>query len=346
MANPRRIDLIRYPEKFQPSGYSAVDLRAYPVIAEGWEHTRRHLTKLNGALNLRLSQGDESYNYCIAAAGSFGRMEAFEASDLDFIVLADHDLQADVVDEVTETVREVLHETGIEAPNPEGVFSQVTNYAHLIERAGAKEDTLHSLAQRMLLLMEARPIYNETVFRNALDLALRKYLGYVYDDPEKEPIYLINDLIRYFRSICVNYQFGFWHEEEKWVMRNMKLRHSRVVMYGGLLLVLLNSSMKQNKPSYIRDMLSQTPLERIASVYLDAHDGGYRRILSAYDAFLRRIRSRDLRALLQVDYESRYSLPEYCDLRVTSDAIGAEMTRFILAQRGRWSESAYEYLLF
>lgn len=340
-----RIDAIRYPETFTPQG-EQIDLRPYPVIAASWENTQRRLTSLTNALTAALAALPQADDYCVAAAGSFGRMEASETSDLDYMVLAAESLGTELQQKILETIRQVATDNKISLPNPEGVFAQVTDYNDLIAKAGSKEDTLDSLAQRLLLLMEARPIYNETVFRNAVDLILRKYLSYLYVDPGKEALFLLNDLIRYFRSICVNYEFNLWREEEKWVLRNIKLRHSRIVMYAGLLLSVMNASIHKNKPSYIRDMLPLTPLERIVSVYQEVGGRGYTRILAIYDTFLRRIQDPEIRGHLQVDYEERHSLPDYREMSVTADALTAELTRFILSQRARWTEAVFEYVLF
>src|SRR6185436_13433920 len=101
---------------------------------------------------------------------------------------------------------------------------------------------LGSLAQRMLLLMECRPIFNERVYRSAIDQILGRYLDLVRQDPRKDPLVLMNDLVRYFRSICVNYHFNFWRQQEKWGLRNVKLKHSRIILYAGLLFLVVNST--------------------------------------------------------------------------------------------------------
>ncbi|MCJ7507862.1 MAG: hypothetical protein MUO85_03925, partial [candidate division Zixibacteria bacterium] len=197
------------------------------------------------------------------------------------------------------------------------------------------------------LLMESKPIYNESVFRNAVDKILRKYLELIMIDPKKEALFLLNDVIRYFRSICVNYQFNFWKEEDKWVMRNVKLRHSRIIMYAGLLLLILNASKNtEDKFSYMQSKIYLTPIEKIIHVYTDNKDLSFTRILGTYDVFLRKNSDGEIRKALRVDYDERYSNPYYAELKVNSDNLQTEFTRFIFAQKGRWTEQIYEYLIF
>ena len=57
-------------------------------------------------------------------------------------------------------------------------------------------------------------------------------------DPRKNYVFLLNDLIRYFRTICVNYPYTKEPEEEQWPIRNIKLRHSRLMMYASLVAML------------------------------------------------------------------------------------------------------------
>jgi hypothetical protein len=302
--------------------------------------------RLNKALNTKLPELGGGKAYSVATAGSFGRMEASAQSDLDFMVITDSPLDETLCHQIIETAFDAAKELGISLPNPEGVFAMATPYEELIEKAGAKEDTLDSLAQRMLLLMEAKPVYNEAVFRNAIDLILRKYLAYLLGHPHRDAVFLLNDIIRYFRSICVNYQFNFWREGEKWAVRNAKLHHSRVIMYTGLLFTVLNASIHQDKPAYIRGMVDKTPLERIVAVYLDANDRGYERLLSAYDVFLLRMQDEQAREDLQVEYNDRYTSTAYRQMRISADVIASELTRFVFAQRDRWTQRMFEYLLF
>jgi len=330
---------IKYPREPQ-----LIDLRNYPTLKGNWAFSYQKLFDLN----LKLTEGLDRPAVSIVVAGSFGRLDASPESDLDYMVLTE--TQDKDTDEIKAAIREAAQEVGIQMPNPTGVFSEVIPITDMIEKTGSREDTLSSLAQRMLLLMETKPLYNETLYRNVVDRILRKYLALVIDDPSKEALFFINDIIRYFRTICVNYEFNFWKEEDKWVMRNVKLRHSRILMYAGLLFLVLNASKHtehdDSKLAYILPRIELTPLEKIAHVYKDNHDHSASRVYSIYDVFLRKVSDPEIRKALRADYEDRYSNPYYVELKVTSDALQTELTRFIFAQKGRWTEQVFEYLVF
>ncbi|MCC7491646.1 MAG: hypothetical protein IT204_04840 [Fimbriimonadaceae bacterium] len=320
-------------------------LAAFPRLAAAWAFSRERLQVLQAALAAALS-GDQCRDLGLAVAGSYGRLEASEVSDLDFLVVTLRPLEADVIQAVYATTAQVVQALGMACPNPKGVFApdRHQDLARLLAVAGAGEDTLDMIAQRLLMLMECRVVYGPDACRQAADALLEHYLGLVERERHKAPVYLLNDAIRYFRTICVNYQFQFWNEREKWALRHSKLRHSRVVMYAGLLLRLLNYSRQSNGPDYLRSMLDLTPLERICAVYRALHDDGYRRLLAAYDLFLEAIHDDAARNTLQYGYDERYRSPAYRQMRVTAGVVSAELTRFVYAHREQWGEAMLEYL--
>lgn len=330
---------IKYPKK-----PTFTDLSHCPALKANWEYSCDKLSHLNARLVDKVKTPDVA----IVVAGSFGRLDACSESDLDYMILTEKP-NGDMAD-VKSVIVEAAKELGIPMPNQTGVFSETIPITDMIERTGSKDDSISSLAQRMLLLMESRPIYNEQLFRDVVNRTLRKYLASVIEDTAKEALFLINDIIRYFRTICVNYEFNFWKEEDKWVMRNVKLRHSRIVMYAGLLLLVLNSSKytehDDNKWAYLSTRVELSPLEKIAHVYKDNRDHAVNRVLSIYDVFLRKISNPEMRKALRIDYEERYKSPDYIEMKVTSDALQTELTRFIFAQKGRWTEQVLEYLIF
>src|ERR1700744_600031 len=308
----------------------------YVNFKSNWDYSYQKLTKLNEAC---VDKFGDNETFSIVVAGSYGRMEANNQSDLDYVILSTTNTDVDI-NKIVSEVRSIASNLEIPLPNEAGVFAKSYNKSDLIDNIGNEEDDLNKLAQRLLLIMECKPIFNETMFDVFIDEILKKYLEYVITEPTKEAIFLMNDLIRYFRSIAVNYQYNFWKNNEKWTLRNVKLRHSRILMYAGVLLLILNASkLRTGKFEYIKKHIRLTPFEKIVSVYLDNNDFNFIRLIGPYDIFLSKLNDEKVRKLLQVNYEERYNNPHYAELKVTSDTFIAELTRFIFSKRGIWSRS-------
>lgn len=326
-----------------PGVPDGVSLRSCPALLSAWQFSAKRLNEMCDKLKQTLNVDWAS----VVLAGSYGRMDACKSSDADFLLLIDHaPAKKNVLNLITQ-IRDALSLQNFPMPNPQGLFSQPIDINEITTTIGSKDDTLFELARRMVLLLEIRCVYNEPLYRKAIHNVLSTYLRYQYKEPDKQPLFLLNELIRYFRSICVNYELNFWHDHEKWAIRNAKLRHSRVLMYFSLLLLLLNSSLKKNKLSYLSDTVNLTPIERICQVYHECGENDVFRVLGPYSIFVKHMSDIDFRTnLSKADYDNRYASPEYALLKTTSEALYAEMTRFILDRRRFWPQKVFSNLMF
>jgi hypothetical protein len=316
----------------------------YAALDRNWKFSVTALETISLFCEGKLSPNVET----VALAGSFGRLEGSRESDADYILVVE-DTEAATISADKDVLQAAIQSHGIAPPNKSGVFSQPRTRSQLLDPIGKADEKVDELGKRMLLLLESRPIYQPSQFDNLLSEIFSKYANYVIDDPDKEYVFLANDLMRYFRYICVNYQASFWRQNEKWALRNLKLRHSRIVMYAGLLFLLGEASKYtgDNKVAAVRDHLSYTPLERLAWVYGENKDGGFFRILGLYNVFVSRLSDSDWRKrLTDLDYAERYSIPEFAEMKANSDALVSEFVRFLFARRGQWSERFFEYMFF
>lgn len=316
----------------------------YTSLETNWAYSNKFLHYLRDKLSGRLSDNVVT----IALAGSFGRLEGSTSSDADYILVVKDTSDQQTVAKDQDVIRAAIRDYGVSPPNKSGVFSAARTINDLSEHMGQATEAIDQLGKRMLLLLESRPVYNDSQYDELVQELFLKYAEYLKGAPDKEYVFLMNDLIRYFRYICVNYQATFWRENEKWVIRNLKLRHSRVIMYAGLLFLLGEASKYQGegKISFVRKHLALTPLERLGLVYKDNHDYGFFRVIGLYNVFLSRVSDEDWRANLNVDYEHRYTHPGFSEMKANSDALVAELLRFVFARRGQWSDRFFEYLIF
>ncbi|MDR0797168.1 MAG: nucleotidyltransferase domain-containing protein [Nitrososphaerota archaeon] len=297
-------------------------------------------------LNQKLSEHFNNTDVTIVVAGSFGRFDAGKPSDLDFYVVSNN---ARTSQQIHKTVTKFAKELKLKLPNTAGIFSKALELHQIITKMGYNHETPDELAQRLLLLLETQPIYNMEFYEKAVNGILDKYFDLHKKHPYKEAVILLNDLIKYFRYICMNYQFNFWDNNEKWVIRNIKLRHSRVIMYAGLLFVLLNASKHCiEKTEYIKKMIKLTPIERINSV-LTENGVDPSPLFECYDKYLYNINNVSIRKSFDIcplEYTDRYNNKIFKELKTNSDCLQTFLTNSVLIMREIWSQKAFEYLIF
>lgn len=325
----------------------------YLALARNWEHSRKVLADVRAALDKAKLP---SVVRAVAAAGSLGRMEAAQVSDCDLIVILDDgvDLDGKSARSAYDKVWKALDPLGLERPKKNGVFHNPTSVKQLTDtrNVGYCGEDLRVFAKRLLLLLETQPVYRPDQFDLAAQEVIHLYAaGYVKKDPTKEWTFLLNDLTRFFRSMCVNNQWDYFNEKKKWLVRNVKLRHSRLVMFAGLLFLLGECSQERDdKEAWLVSKLRLTPLERVATAYAQNKDPNVFRVLGFYNTYLSVFSDPAVRAKLtdsgDTAYELRYEIDSYALLKSNSDGLVAELLRFVLDRRGRWSERFFEYLFF
>jgi hypothetical protein len=238
-------------------------------------------------------------------------------------------------------------------PNPKGVFKGDINGNQLVTELGARSEHYKDVSRRLLLLLESQPLWNEDLFDTLRAKIVDAYTQAIAADPSKHFVLLMNDLMRYFRTICVHYHNEMVSEYGKWPIRNIKLRHSRVIMYSSLIVVIGELSKfsyaaadADQKLEHLKRYIGYPPLERFVRVYEANEDDNLFRLLGPYNHFLQKLSDEKLRGeLADIDYNDRYSRSEFASLKSNSDALAAEISRFMMTRRGQWSDRFFEYLL-
>lgn len=232
---------------------------------------------------LRLAQLEHDEDVAVVLMGSWGRADVTSRSDDDFMILVNGAERPDVRPGI-EAVKEILDR----APGDQGIFGQPVFCEALAENIGLDLDDNKNLTRRMLFLLESVPVTAEEVHSAARETVLGRYL----DESVKNfrpPRFLLNDTVRYWRTICVDFAGKEREGPEKWGLRNAKLRTSRKVLFAGGLLPVLDCSAldRDAMPGFLRGQFSMPPTDRIAGAFLKhgAVDAGSR-ALGAYDKFL------------------------------------------------------------
>jgi len=232
--------------------------------------------------------------------GSWGRQELTDHSDDDWALLVDGPDVTGARCSMNE-IGELLG-AGKRKPGEQGIFGNAFSCDDLVDRIGLEADDNKNLTRRLLLLLESVTVLNEKVHERCRARVLEGYL----DDSVKSykpPRFLLNDIVRYWRTICVDF-VGKERRGEggKWALRNLKLRLSRKALFAsGLLPVLACRRLAvQDISPFLSDAFQLPALDRIAWAFLEfgATDAGVR-AMNAYDGFLALLGDRGVRKELE-----------------------------------------------
>jgi predicted nucleotidyltransferase len=133
-------------------------------------------------------------------------------------------------------------------------------------------ETLVARCRRMLTLLESVALSGgarDECWQAIFD----RYLGWGVKD-HSPPRFLLNDVIRYWRTICVDFEGKHrtsGGEDPKWVMRNAKLRTSRKMLFAGGLLPVLFCRLRELDEirGFLAQQLTARPLDRVAWAFLE-----------------------------------------------------------------------------
>ena len=277
-------------------------------LANRRSETAARITKLRDLLKGAepLTEGKA----CVYATGSFGRCEASLYSDLDLFIVGKGDgkpgrdgkegsllrrldeicIKADLI-EATRKLR---------LPEFSGDGRYLTHYSvhEFTKTLGTPEDDVtNTFTARLLLLLESHPLLESAVYREVTEEVVAAYWR-DYEDHKTDfiPAFLANDILRLWRTFCVNYEARTERvpeeEKAKGKLKNYKLKHSRLLTCYSALLYLLAvyTSQQTVSPSDAMALIDLTPTGRLEWLLhrpdlAHAHSA-IRKLLDQYERFL------------------------------------------------------------
>lgn len=250
---------------------------------------------------------------CIYATGSFGRYEANIHSDLDLFIVGKEDIAEkdkrirllSHLDEICVKSDIIRAARKLKLPEFDGDGKYLAYHADrdLIDGIGGTHDDVNNtLTARLLLFLESKPLLGEEVYNGII----RKVIEAYWRDFERHkanfvPAYLANDILRLWRTFCVNYEARTRTEpEEKKIdrrIKNFKLKHSRIMTCFSAIAFLLNNyrDKKTVTPSDAYDMTQLTPLRRMEWIAQSSacFEGVIAELIDQYSIFLSDVQGGD-----------------------------------------------------
>ncbi len=176
---------------------------------------------------------------------------------------------------------------------------------------GGEDDLNSNTTRRVLLLVESLPLGDREAYDRVRKQILRRYIeddrGLTHGSGEvRIPRFLLNDLTRYWRTVTVDFVYKqVANGDEKWALRNAKLRMARKLIFAAGLLRCFLCDIDQSaaearnalqapghEPSlllkYLEEQFSTSPLETLARACLDLEITPQTTlsIFNSYDKFL------------------------------------------------------------
>lgn len=293
------------------------------------------------ALRRKLDQPFASEDYSIAVFGSLARREFTRNSDLDWTLLIDGAASDDHWN-VACQVRAAVSEVVSREPGREGTFGSFAFSHDIVHQIGGADDTNRNTTRLILLLLESIPFGRSDAYDRVIRGVLGRYLGedeaFLHWRSERPvPRFLLNDFARFWWTMAVDFAYKRrTRQGEGAVLRNLKLRMSRKLLYAAGMLACFSLALDPERlkelreaeqedrgrigrrVEYFRALLGKPPLEILAShlARLGHLSGTAGRIFTAYNRFLEALADPEQREHLEKLSEAdRHSSALYRELR-------------------------------
>jgi hypothetical protein len=189
----------------------------HKALLESRERAQRGILILRDALRNEF----RDRNDIVVGVGSYARREVAEGSDVDIFFLSTQSVVPAA--EAQEIFIPKLESLGFKPPSSGGVFENALAVSTLRDNIGGTEDTNETITRRMLFLLEGEWLFNETGFRTTRTEIIQAYLK---DTPGEGHLckYFLNDVVRYWRTICIDYEGKTRFRNKPRGIRYIKLR--------------------------------------------------------------------------------------------------------------------------
>ena len=239
-------------------------------------HNHAALTERNRRSGARLDQVRETLKgseivrdkpLAIFCAGSLARMEAGVKSDLDLFVIAEANGELHKPLSQIPLLSELIainKELDFPPFSNDGEYLKVYFMEDLKSRTGSRKDDSENLfTTRMLLILESQPIAHEHIYHKHLHAILELYYRDQNPASPFKPIFLLNDLLRYWRTMCLNYEERRHDAGRPFRKKNVNLKFSRMLTVFATVLPLIAQPI--DSVPKLASLCTKTPLERLAS---------------------------------------------------------------------------------
>lgn len=270
-----------------------------PVLKARSEYSKERIGQLKDKVR-EISELVLAPKLCIYVTGSYGRFEASQHSDLDLFFIYKGSEEEAGIPRVNKTLIDaslikLCQKLGFREFTGGGRYLDIHYLGDIQRVLGSPADDYKNLfTARLLLLLESVPVHNEVLYDEIVKEIIAAYYR-DYHDHEKDfhPVFLVNDIIRYWKTMCLNYEHRRNRPSDDEAKRNenhlknLKLKFSRVLTCYSTIMVLAKNQ-EVVTPDAVFDLVHHPPLVRLRQVAekVDGGDELLDEILDDYSWFL------------------------------------------------------------
>ena len=294
-------------EVYIPSNVEELERRlgaSWPNLQKARTNAYEMKSKLEGVLATMPPLPEE---ISLVVFGSLARKEFTDGSDVDWKLLVDGVADTQHL-ELALDFKQKLKDEDIKQPGQEGTFEGLAFSHDIIHKIGGGDDTNNNTTQRILLLLESESIGTAIVSERVIKGVLKRYIAEDHRTTmPKVPRFLLNDIVRYWRTMAVDFGYKRRQRQGKGTaLRTIKLRMSRKLIFSsGLLacfaceidkklgselsLIKDDNELSNQIINYLFNILRQPPLDILASIVLSHGNGLYspaQKVFDSYDKFI------------------------------------------------------------
>lgn len=282
---------------------------------------------------------------CIYAAGSLARHETGRVSDLDLFFIGhrpDRERGKRSISKLQELqafaeLIQLNSELGLEPFSGDGQYLKVHELDDIIAGTGSSDDDSENLfTTRLLLLLESKPLAGADVYDKAVHDVLDMYFRDTRGRKGFRPLFLLNDVLRYWRTLCLNYERDRFEPGKPWWKRNLNLKFPRKLTVFSTVLCII--AFRVATADDFKPFGAMTPMERLAAALDQMSDGsleaGFSAVLDDYEDFLAAKSHRELEGAtcppLEEFSEKAQRFDDFLHSALASKALDRTLVRYVL----------------